>query len=105
MTVYADEVAGFISSPADLGLIDKAEQAIPIITTMVRAYVRGGEGWTPNPELEAVIFTAACRLTANPSGIQIDQTAGPFSQSVRGAFGGWTPTELAVLNRYRRRAV
>ena len=30
--------------------------------------------------------------------------AGPFSHSLRGAFQGWSLAELAVLNRYRKRA-
>lgn len=43
-------------------------------------------------------------MVSNPSGLAHDTTAGPFTQSLRGAFQGWTLAELTVLNRYRRRA-
>jgi len=78
-----------------------------VVTVMARAYTRGngfnvtGE---PNEEITAVIITAATRLAANTAGFPIDQTAGEFSQSLRGAFGGWTLAEQFVLNRYRVRA-
>lgn len=98
--------------PADVtALLDDStavEQAVPVITTMVRAYTRGrgfdayGEA---NDELAAVITTAAARLAANTAQLATDTTAGPFSRSIRGSFQGWTVAELAVLNRYRVRAM
>lgn len=91
--------------PNDGALEESAEQAIPVVSTMVRAWVRGtGEGWTPNDELEAVIVTATARLITNPGQIPVDHATGPFTQSLRGSFTGWTLAELAVLNRYRKRA-
>ena len=73
---------------------------------MVKAYVRGtGEDWEPNEELEAVIVTASARMVANPSQLPHHLTTGPFTQSLRGAFAGFTLAELFVLNRYRRRAL
>ncbi len=75
---------------------------------MVRAYTRGngfdvyGE---PDYDLEAVIVTATARLVTNPGQIAQDQTAGPYTQSLRGGFTGWTLAELAILNRYRRTAL
>ncbi|TXI54306.1 hypothetical protein [Mycolicibacter arupensis] len=82
------------------------DAAVPIVTVMCRAYVRGNgfNNGQPNDELAAVITTAAARLAANPSGFPNDKTAGEFSQSLRGAFGGWTLAEQFVLNRYRVRA-
>ncbi|MGV0732868.1 hypothetical protein [Mycolicibacter sinensis] len=77
-----------------------------VVTVMARAYTRGN-GFTngePNEEITAVIVTAATRLAANTAGFPIDQTAGDYSQSLRGAFGGWTLAEQFVLNRYRVRA-
>ena len=52
-----------------------------------------------------MIVTAAVRLVSNPSQLPVDQTAGPYMQSLRGCFTGWTLAELAVLNRYRKRAM
>lgn len=80
--------------------------AITQITVMVKAYTRGNgfDDGEPNDELAAVITTAAARLASNGSQQAIDRTAGQFSMSVRTRFDGWTTAELAVLNRYRRRA-
>lgn len=105
MAVDADQVAAFLGKPEDAATLATAEQAIPIVTVMVRAYVRGNGDWEPNEEVEAVIVTAAARMVSNPSGLSHDETAGPFTRSVRGAFQGWTLAELFVLNRYRKRAL
>lgn len=77
-----------------------------VVTVMARAYTRGNgfANGEPNEEITAVIATAATRLAANTAGFPIDQTAGEYSQSLRGAFGGWTLAEQFVLNRYRVRA-
>lgn len=105
MAVDADQVAAFLGKPEDAATLATAEQAIPVVTTMVKAYVRGGPDWVANDELDAVIVTAAARIVSNPSGLSQDITAGPFTQSLRGAFQGWTLAELFVLNRYRKRAM
>jgi hypothetical protein len=106
VAVEPEQVAAFLGDPEDAAILAKAEQAIPVMTTMVKAYVRGtGESWTANDELGAVIVTATARLVTNPGGISVDETAGEFTRSLRGAFTGWTLAELAVLNRYRRRAL
>jgi hypothetical protein len=83
-----------------------AAAAVPIITTMTKAYTRG-RGFTgnePNEEIGAVITIAAARLAANTQQASHSQTAGPFTHDVRTYFQGWTLAELAVLNRYRVRA-
>lgn len=105
MAVEAEQVAAFLGNPEDAAILATASQAIPIVTTMVKAYVRGGEYWEANDELEAVIVTASARMVSNPSGLSHDETAGPFTRSIRGAFQGWTLAELFVLNRYRKRAL
>lgn len=105
MAVEADQVAAFLGKPGDTATLAAAEQAIPVVTVMVKAYVRGGTDWEPNDEVEAVIVTASARVLSNPSGLAQDVTAGPYSQSLRGAFQGWTLAELFVLNRYRKRAI
>lgn len=104
--VEPEQVLLFLGRSESDPFFGPVEQAIPIITTMVKAYVRGtGADWEPNEELDAVIVTATARLVTNPTQLQSDTTAGPFTQSVRGSFTGWTLAELAVLNRYRRRAM
>lgn len=107
MAVTSEQVLELLGRPGDTALAGSIQQAIPIITTMARAYTRGRgfDHWSdPSEELESVIATAAARLASNPTQLPIDETAGPFSRSLRGAFTGWTIGELAVLNRYRARA-
>ena len=105
MAVAAAQVAAFLGQPDDAATLATAAQAIPVVTTMVRAYVRGGDGWETNDELDAVICTASARMVTNPGGLPVDEAVGPFTRSVRGAFQGWTLAELFVLNRYRRTAL
>jgi hypothetical protein len=99
MAVEPDQVAAFLGQPDDAAIMDTAEQAIPIVTVMVKAYVRGTGDWEPNDELEAVIVTAAARMVSNPGQLPYDTTAGVFTHSVRGAFQGWTLAELFVLKQ------
>ena len=82
------------------------ETVVPVVTTMAKSYTRGHgfDGNEPNEEIAAVIVTASARLAANPAQLATDQTAGPFSRSIRGGFDGWTLAEQIVLNRYRVRA-
>jgi hypothetical protein len=84
------------------------ETVVPIVTVMAKAYTRG-RGFDdttgqPNDEIAAVITTAAARLAANGAQLAADNTAGPFAQSIRGGFTGWSLAEQFVLNRYRVRA-
>ncbi|MGA4670439.1 hypothetical protein ACPCG0_11700 [Propionibacteriaceae bacterium Y1923] len=82
--------------------------AVQVITAMVKAYTRGNGfdafGTVPNPDLSAVITMASARLAANPGQLRRTDTSGPFTQVLDG-FQGWTLAELAVLNRYRERAL
>lgn len=89
-----------------LGNNPAVEQAVPIITSMARAYTRGRgfDGSMPNDEIAAVITTAAARLAGNGRGLQYRQKVDDFEQEFRSTFQGWTLAELAVLNRYRVRA-
>ncbi|GAB4582171.1 hypothetical protein [Nocardia sp. IFM 10818] len=84
-----------------------AQQALDVITPMVRAYVRGN-GFNPigypNEELAAVITTASARFASNPSQLEQYQQMGPFTGRVNG-FRGWELAEIFVLNRYRKRAI
>jgi len=102
MAVTAADVAAFLNMEGDAATEALAEQHLPIITSMVKAYTRGN-GFTaevPNDELAAVITPATARLMANPEQIPYDAGA----VSMRGGFNGFNLAELAVLNRYRRRA-
>ena len=105
MAVEPEQVAAFLGKPGDAATLATATQAIPVVTVMAKAYVRGGADWEPNDEIDAVIVTATARVVANPTGLSHDITAGPFAHSIRGAFQGWTLAELFVLNRYRKRAL
>jgi hypothetical protein len=95
----ADEVGDVLQGNATL--------VVPMITTMAKAYTRGHGfvGNQPNDEIAAAITTAAARFISNPSQISRNQTAGPFSEDMRGGFNGWTLAEQIVLNRYPVRAM
>jgi hypothetical protein len=105
MTVAVEQVALFLGRADDTVLNGSIGQAIKVVTLLAKAYVRGGEDWEPDDEIEAVIVTAAARLVTNPGVVDQEMTAGPFSRSLRGGFTGWTLAELAVLNRHRRLAM
>lgn len=85
--------------------VSNAERVLATVEQMVRAYTRdaGFIDGEPGDDIAAVIVSAAARLIGNPTNDQYTQT-GPFS--VRpGTFAGWTLPELAVLHRYRVRAL
>src|SRR5262245_33838521 len=84
-----------------------AEQVIPIVTTLAKSYTRGRgfDGNKPNDELAAVITTAAARLAANGQQGLWRKRVDDVEYECRSSFGGWTLAELAVLNRYRVRAM
>jgi hypothetical protein len=100
--VTGEDVADLLAATSE-----DPESAVWVVRAMARAYTRGRgfDGETPTEEIAAVITAAAARLTANPAQIPVDNTTGPFSQSIRGAFQGWTLAEQIVLNRYRVRAM
>lgn len=98
------DVADFLGKGADEQTLVLAEQHLPLVTAMVKAYVRsrGFTGNEPADDLALVIIASTARLVTNPEHT-IEQTVGAFS--VRHAvFNGWTLPELAVLHQYRRRA-
>lgn len=88
----------------DSSELTTAEQAVSIVTGQIRAYTRdrGFSGDQPEPDLATVVLTSAARLVSNPESKRIDKV-GPFESHYR-VSEGWTLPELAVLNRYRRRA-
>lgn len=106
MIVTAMSVVEFAGRPDDLATLDRVEAQLRVVTAMVRNYVRDN-GFTdngePDDDLAAVIVSATARLLANPEHT-IEQSTGPFSIR-HGVFSGWTLPELAILHRYRRRAL
>lgn len=106
MMPTAQQVVDFLGRGADTKATAAAEEHLPIVTAMVKAYVRGNgfdEAGEPAEDLAAVIISATARSVTNPEHT-IEQSSGPFS--IRpGIFNGWTLPELAVLHRYRKRAL
>lgn len=104
MMVIPPDVADFLGQGDDTAVVALAGEHLPIVTAMVSAYTRG-KGFTagePADDLAAVIITSTARLVGNPTlarSVAIDD----YSSNL-GAFVGWTLPELAVLNRYRKRA-
>ena len=96
------------ASPAKTELVAKVVALQqPIVEAMARAYTRD-RGFTddgPEPDVAAVLVTATARMMTNPGQIARDSTAGPFSESIRGGFVGWSLAETFVLNRYRKRSL
>lgn len=85
-----------------------ADSTIPLVTAMAKAYTRGrgfDEYDVPNDEIAAVITTATVRLAANSTQTLHSKKVGDVEQDYRSSFTGWTLAELAVLNRYRKRAM
>ena len=104
MTPTAHEVAAFLGRGDDTTVIAAAQVQLPVVTAMVRRYVRG-RGFTngePDDDLAAVILSSTARLVVNPTHTEY-QAAGTF-QIREGTFKGWTLPELAILHSYRARA-
>lgn len=85
----------------------QATAAIDEATAYVAAYTRGRHerGGELRPGIEAVIRSVAARILANPAGVSSREQVGPYSYFVGEGFNGFTLGELAVLNRYRRKAI
>lgn len=98
----AAAVAELLGVPENPAIIQAATAALPVITSMARAYTRanGFTNGAPNEDLRAVIQTATARFVSNPE--QVASTVGGVT--VGAGFSGWSLAELAVLNRYRKRA-
>lgn len=100
-----------VSEDAVASLLDSPTAAIPAaiaqITVMARAYTRGNgfQDGEPCEDLAAVINTASARLASNGSGNQWRKKVDDVEYEYRSSFQGWTLAELAVLNRYRVRAM
>lgn len=87
------------------------QQALVALTSAeayVDAYCRGRQkrrDGSLKSGVEAVITTVAARILANPEQISVREEVGPYVFFRGPGFNGFTLVELAVLNRYRKRAV
>lgn len=94
-------------TPDDALTDEVAALAVEAATALVEAYTRGRHldgGGKPRPGITTVILTAAARIGANPGQVSRQDQAGSFSSRRGVGFSGFTLAELAVLNRYRKRA-
>lgn len=99
------DVADFIGEGSDATVVERAAKLLPFVAETVKGYTRG-QGFTPEgapfDDVALVIVASAARLVTNPT---LDESEGVGGYSHRpGRFDGWTLPELAILNRYRRRA-
>lgn len=94
-------------SPDDAHDEDTALLAIEAATALVEGYTRGAHvtrNGEARPGVEAVILTVSARIAANPGQVVRRDSAGSFSTHRGQGFNGFTLAELAILNRYRKRA-
>lgn len=103
MAVTPADLLAFLGQQSDSGLQAQAQRSITVASSVIGAYCRDrhldGEG-NPRPGIDDVVLTVAARLYANPEQINYDSG----SVSMRGGLAGFTLTEQAVLNRYRKKA-
>lgn len=100
----AEHLGALLGREVDAG---QAAAVLGIISAMASAYTRG-QGFVdgePSNDVRAVILAASARLLTEPSQIVAGEDMGPFTVQYRSAFDGWTVAELAVLDRYRVRAL
>lgn len=86
---------------------DTAALALESARALIEGYTRGRHldpFGNPRPGIDSVVLTVAARIAANPGQIVSRDTAGPFTRSRGEGFNGFTLAELAILNRYRKRA-
>lgn len=97
-------VADFLGQGEDAAILALAGTHLPIVSLMVKAYVRG-VGFTadvPDDALAAVIVSSCARSVSNPTH---DTFVSVDDASIRqGTFQGWSLAELALLHTYRARA-
>ncbi|WP_409485139.1 hypothetical protein [Arsenicicoccus dermatophilus] len=101
-----EAVARFLGKGDDPAVLALAGEHLPIVTAFVQAYVRDqgfDDAGHPAPPLAAVITSATARLVANPEHVAA-YTAGDYSERPA-VLDGWVLPELAVLHRYRKRAL
>ncbi|NMF32278.1 hypothetical protein HF851_08305 [Corynebacterium ammoniagenes] len=85
----------------------QAATALTTAKALVGAYCRGREkrGERYRPGVQEVVTMVAARILANPEQISVREQVGPYQMYKAPGFEGFTLVELAVLNRYRKRAI
>lgn len=106
-TVITPEVLqGFMADEAPP--LETCEAAISMALALIEAYTRGGHVdryGNPLAGISSVTLSAAARIAANPGQVSRRDQAGTFSTHRGVGFSGFNLGELAVLNRYRKRAI
>lgn len=95
-------------TPDDGADEDQAQLALDSAVALVAAYCRDRHvtcNGNTRPGIDTVVLTVAARILANPGQVQMRDQAGSFSRHRGTGFSGFTLAELAVLNRYRKRAL
>lgn len=107
-SVTAKDVAAFIGRPDDPETLAHAGAVLQSVIDAVHGYTRGN-GFDPNftdwlsPDLAIVVKSVCARVMANPCGLRISETTGPFLRDVAG-WNGFTLFEQVAMNRWRVRA-
>lgn len=94
-----------ISGPDDMF---QARTALDMAEGLVSAYTRGRHvtcNGNARPGVQEVVTAVAARILSNPEQVQQREEVGPYSYFKGAGFSGFTLVELAVLNRYRKRAL
>lgn len=102
-----DELIKFTGATGD-AVEHQAAEAIKAAEALISGYCRGRDRdqWGDyRPGVESVRNTVAARILANPGQVSTREQIGPYSHFTGEGFTGFTLPELAVLNRYRKRAV
>lgn len=89
-------------------VVAQAGVALTSAGAYVDAYCRGRQkrrDGSLKPGVDAVVTTVAARILANPEQISVREEVGPYVFFKGPGFNGFTLVELAVLNRYRKRAI
>lgn len=101
----AASVARYLGKPDHAKTVALATEHVGVVTAFVQAYTRdrGFIAGEPNAGLTAVIVSATARLVSNPEQAVRYQVADVSETPA--VFNGFTIPELAVLHRYRKRAI
>jgi hypothetical protein len=100
MAVTPEDVAAYLDRDGDAKTIALAGKHLPVVTALAAGYTR--DQGMESEGVAAVITAATARTVQNPEGLTT-MTTGPMTLQ-RSVFVGFTTAELAVLNRYRKRA-
>lgn len=106
MAVTGADLLAFLGQPtSDATQLAQATKAVTIVAAAVGAYCRDrhlkADGTTTRPGIDEAVLMASARLLANPEQLAYDLG----SVSMRGGLVSFSLIELAILNRYRKRAV